>query len=229
MSLNAQLKAALENQSLRVFHAVEINFRATSTFVRLIDGTGVVAFPVDGTVRTFDGRDEIFGTLAALSSIREEIATEAPTISVTLLPYSLDAFGEINRPEQQGSMVRIWWGLVDDFTGQVIGSPELIWTGRLDIVNSTIDANAMSCELSVVSAFDRLFLADEGQCLNGTWHKSLWPGQTGLDFNIQATVQIVWGADAPVPSVTPASYYGTNYGSGGGGGGGGIFGNEVQR
>lgn len=226
MAMDPTLVAALDAPHLRTFFAVRIFFQSTETEVLLHDGSGTLSFaPWSGDTKTFTGKDSIFGTLAALTTIEEKIASEAPDVSITLMAPSNAAFGEINDPRNQGSPVSVWFGLVDDMTGAVIGTPELLWMGRLDTVQSNVAANQQTCELVTVSGFDRLFIAGEGECLNSVWHQSIWPGETGLAYNVASTTDIPWGVEAPKPVTSPAGGYGYGggyggYGGGGGGGGG---------
>lgn len=204
MAINSTLLAGLNASSLRTFMAVRIELISTGTSINLIDGSGIVTFPVDGSNVTFDGFDEVFGSLAGIGTIEEKIADEAPTLSITVMPRSEAAFGEFNQPENQGSSVRVWFGIVDDATGAAIGVPELMWSGRMDTVKSSVNANAQTCEIDTVSAFDRLFVQNEAECLNSVWHQKIWgTGETGLDYNVASTKEIYWGTKAPSPTTTP--------------------------
>lgn len=207
--MDAALLSGLSTPSLRTFQAVGIDLQSTGTAIRLLDASATISFVVDGTVTTFAGRDPVFGTLGGIDSILEQIASEAPSVSISLLPISANAIGEISAPENQGSPVRIWFGIVDDLTGAVIGQPELLWSGRLDIVTTNIQPNAQSCELVTVSAYDRLFATNEGEALNSAWHQAIWPGETGFDFNVDSTVEIYWGGEAGKPATTPIPTNGT--------------------
>jgi hypothetical protein len=217
MALHPALLSALtDGSALRVFIAVRFDL-LNDTTINLIDGSGFISFAVDGVMTNFDGDNPTYGTLAAVTSIKEQVASEAPTVAITLFPPSAAATGEINQPELQGSMCRIWFGLVDEMTGSVYGEPELLWTGRLDTVKTNLSGNVKTVEIEVASAFDRLFAVEEGDRLNKTWHQNIWPGETGLNQNIKATIDPFWGTEATRPSVTPAGYYGGNSSTGVGG------------
>lgn len=194
--MDATLLNATNAAFLRVFLAVRIELNSGPA-INLIDGSGVVSFPVNGTPTTFTGYDPTFGTLASANSVAERVADEAPHFSLTILPPSTSALGTLNDPLQQGSKVYAWWGLVNDDSGAVIGTPELLWNGRLDTVKANISDHVMTADIATVSAFDRLFAAEEGQRLNGEWHRSIWPGETGLDYVYDAQTDIMWGAEAP--------------------------------
>lgn len=195
--MDSTLLSAASATFIRVFLAVRIELLSGST-INLIDGAGVVTFPVNGETVTFTGYDQTFGSLASANSVAERVADEAPRFSVSIMPPTTAALGTLNDPLQQGSKVYAWWGIYNDDTGAVIGTPELLWNGRLDTVKSNIAENTMTAELDTVSAFDRLFAAEEGQRLNGVWHQSIWPGETGLDYVYDAQSDIMWGAEAPM-------------------------------
>jgi hypothetical protein len=196
MALNSTLLAALQQTSLRAFAAVRFDL-LDGTTLNVIDGSGVVTFSVDGVQTTFVGAETAFGLLGAIGSIEERIANSAPTLSLTFMASNEIAFAAINDPTNQGSPVRVWFGLVNEMTGATIGSPELLWSGRLDTVQSTIQGGSQTCEIETVSAFERLFMPSEGECLNGVWHKAIWPGETGLDWNVASTREIFWGGHNP--------------------------------
>ncbi|HEY0011553.1 MAG TPA: hypothetical protein VGB79_01725 [Allosphingosinicella sp.] len=216
------MNAALAAPSLRAFTAVRIELSTGP--INLIDGSGFVTFAVAGVSTVFDGSDPTFGALAGVSSAEERVATTAPRLRVSLMPPTATAVGALSDPENQNALVYVWWGVVNDTTGTVIGSPELLWLGRLDTVTTRTDENMRVCEIDTISAFDRLFAAEEGARLTGTWHKAIWPGETGLDFNIAATHDPFWGAEGPPrPAVTP-----TGGGVGGGSSGGSSGGSAAS-
>ncbi|QDK32668.1 hypothetical protein [Sphingomonas sp. IC081] len=212
--MDAALLAGLSAPSLRTFQAVKIDLQSTGTSIHLLDASATISFSIDGVLATFSGRDPVFGTLGGIDTISEQIASEAPSVSVSILPISANSIGEISAPENQGSPVRIWFGLIDDLTGAVIGDPELLWSGRLDTVVTNIQSNAQSCELVTVSAYDRMFAENEGEALNSAWHQAIWPGETGFDFNVDSTVEIYWGGEAGKPSTTPIPAAGPKPGKG---------------
>jgi hypothetical protein len=218
--MDSTLLSAVTQSHLRTFVAIRMELRSGTT-INLIDGSGVVTLPVNGSNVVFTGYDATFGTIASANTIAERMADEAPRFTFTMMPPSEAAMGTLADPLQQGSPVYAWWGLVNDQTGAVIGTPELLWNGRFDSAKVNFDANAMAVEIDSISAFDRLFAAEEGQRLNGVWHQSIWPGETGLDYVYDAQQDVNWGMEAPYKA---AVSYGGGYGGGGsyGGAGGGI-------
>lgn len=201
MALEANLNVALSGQYVRAFTAVQISLPAVGANpaynINLIDGSGSVTFPIDGVNTTFTGKDSNFGALDNLGSIAESVATEAPSITLTLLSPTI---GQISDPRYQGAPVRIWIGAVDDSTGNVIGTPERRYKGWLDTAVTTHGMNSQKTTLNVASVWDRLFIGSEGFRLNAEWHRKLFPGEGGLDNAVEASGQIPWGVEGAVAS-----------------------------
>ncbi len=219
MPLNTVLQEALSGASIRAFTAVRVELPGYP--INLTDGSGFVSFPVDGVVTTFDSANAVFGTLASVGSITEALAVSAPRVLIAMMPPTANAVGALASVTTQGSLVRIWVGLINETTGLCIGVPELLWTGRLDTAKETLTENGRLVELDVASAFERLFNALESERLNRVWHQHIWPGETGLDFNIAALSDPMWGADAGKPRSGSTGFGGGSTGGGSTGGGGG--------
>ena len=228
MALDSAMNTALGAHTIRSFMAIRVEFPDNQT-INLITGSGFVTFAVDGVATTFTSKDPIYGVLSSVSNVSEAFATSAPHLGITFLPPTPDAIGALSAPLTQGSRVRAWAGLVNEETGLVIGKPELLWIGRVDTAKTTLDANNRVVEIDAASVFERLFAALEGERLNKVWHRAFHPDESGLDYNIAALVDPVWGADAgkPQPSSGPVAgggNYGGGGGSSGGSGGGGGYG-----
>lgn len=213
MALNPTLAAALEGQAIRQFTAIRIEF-SDAYVINLLDGSGTVTFTVDGSPVTFTGRDPTYGMLASATTLRETIATESPRFTFSLMPPTADAVGSLADPAHQGSPVRVWWGVVNEMTGAAIGVPELLWAGRLDFVKTILAEGSLIAEVETVSAYDRLYVVEEGARLNGVFHKSIWPGETGLDFVVAAGLTQYWGTEAPAAPIKsmPSTYPGAGGG-----------------
>lgn len=202
MALEANLNAALSSKYVRAFMAIQIALPAVggnpAYSINLIDGSGSVTFPIDGVNTTFTGQDANFGSIDTIGTIAESVATEAPSISLTLLSPTI---GQISDPRYQGAPVRIWIGSVDDNTGNVIGSPERRYKGWLDTAVTSHGMNSQKTTLNIASVWDRLFISSEGFRLNAARHRQLFPGEGGLDNAVEASGQIPWGVEGAVSSV----------------------------
>lgn len=203
-AMHPALDAALAGTNPTVFGAVEIMLNG-GRIIRLLTGSGLVAF----AGKTFTGRDATFGVLHSIENLDDGIGDEAPAINLTLVPASDAAAAVLASASMQGSQVSIWLGAVEPSNGLVIGDPLLIFLGVLDIPTLKAGANSRLLEFEVTSAFEVLFLNDDGARLNDRFHGYVWPGESGLAGVTAVTQQIYWGG-SPASGVTRS-------GSGGGG------------
>ena len=187
--LTVAFDAALAGSSPTVFGAVAIALPGGN--VNLLDGAGVLSFGG----RTYVGRDATYGTLAAIENLTDGTGDEAPALSITLLPASDAAAASLAAPTMQGSQVLIHIGAVDPATGAVIPDPQLLFIGELDVPKIVLKANARELEYEVVSVFERFFQDDEGARLAPGYHKSIWPGELGLDDVTGVARTYFWGVE----------------------------------
>jgi hypothetical protein len=197
MALSNALNVALEQPTYTAFMAVQMY--TANAIINLVDGCGFVTFSALGNSTTFTSNDPVYGTLSAIAQVSEAVATSAGSTQVTMYPAGTAGFVDINSPLNQGAPCNIWVGAVDPATGLSIGSPELIWQGRYDFAKSTISGQTRSVVIEVVTVLDRLFIQNEGLVLSNAWHQSIWPGETGLSLNIEASADPFWGANIPTP------------------------------
>lgn len=204
MAMSNALSAAVSapNYSYRAVLLVQI-ILANAT-VNLCDGVGFVTCDIDigngVTTQTFTSRSEVYGILTAVSAIEESLTTSAPSCQITLLSPGNDGFADLNSPLNQGGPVSVWWGIVDEATGTMVGTPELLGLFRYDFVKTTIDERSRSAQIECVTVFDRMFVADEGLRLCSQWYQSLYPGNNFFGFNIEAATQPFWGTAIPTPT-----------------------------
>src|SRR3546814_5843372 len=67
--------------------------------LRLLDGASELT--INGNL--YKGEDATFGTLAAISTLSDEIGEEAPEISIELYPSNASAMATLCNPNMQGS------------------------------------------------------------------------------------------------------------------------------
>lgn len=194
-ALTPQMDAALAQAAPTWFGAVRIDLPGHT--LRLLDGAGFAAF--DGA--TYQGRDPIYGVLAAIDEISDGTGDAAPAIELTLHPASDAAAADLASAEMQGAPVSIFVGVIDRATGQVVPSPELLFVGELDVPTLRSTRNGRSLDLEVVSTFERFFADDEGARLADGFHRSVWPGEAGLAFVTGVEKTVYWGVDAPPSAV----------------------------
>ena len=209
MALDASLDAALQGAAPTIFVAVRIALPEYT--IRLVDGSGVVAFDS----QTFTGSDDTYGVLNAVEAIEEGTGEEAPKVRISFLPPSVSAIAGLTAPGVQGSAVPIWLGAVDPATGLVIGEPELLFLGELDEADLETDLGSQLLVMDVASIWERLFDLNEGARPNKDFHQSIYGTSDENGFNHVTGVQqqLYWAAEAPSGS--------RNYNAGGAGGGAG--------
>ena len=151
---------------------------------------------------------------------------EAPSLTVTLLPVTNTAAAALAAPAMQGAAVSLWIGAASAISGQVIGDPDLRFTGEVDVPTLKIPGTAggsRTVEMTV-NAWDWMFADDEGVRLCDPWQQTVFPGDTSLQGITSVLRHLPWGSNAPKPATTAASSSGTGAGGLGGFGGGGISG-----
>jgi hypothetical protein len=175
--------------------------------MRICDG-GTVLWGAD----RFNSSDPDFGTIGEAEELTENVGDEMPSASLTFYPASTAAAATLSSPDYQGAVTRIYLAEVDTATGTVDGTPELLADMQLDTTALVLGRGTRKLEMGFVAAAQRLFLFNEGNTLTGRFHKSVWPGELGLDNATGKTGTIAWGTQAP-PRGTTAS--GVAGGSGG--------------
>lgn len=189
------LQAALESEAPFLFGAVEIAFPDYT--LRVLDGSGELT--IGGNL--FVGYDPVFGVLDAISTHNERIGDEAPELTVSLLPPDASAAAELASGLMQGSLVKIMMGAYDPATGYVIGTPEQLFLGEIDVPTYEISLGQRSVSYTVVSVFERLFEVNEGERASDGWHQSIWPGEKGFEYMTGTVKNLYWGAKRPIGNI----------------------------
>src|SRR3546814_8583292 len=101
------LQAAFAAPAPWIFGAVEIVLPDYN--LRLLDGASELT--INGNL--YKGEDATFGTLAAISTLSEEIGEEAPEISIELYPPNASAMATLCNQNMQGSQASISVGAVE--------------------------------------------------------------------------------------------------------------------
>lgn len=195
MALDASFKAALQADAPTIFHCVELLLPSSVT-IRLLDGAGTVTF----LSKTFSGLDATYGTVSGIQNFSDGMGAEAPQLTFDILPPSNSAAATLAATAAQGSTVNLWMGAVNVSTGAVIGAPELLFSGVIDVPSLIIGKNTRRVQFDCVSIFERFFEGDEGLEMSNASHQAIWPGETGFDMVTDTERQLPWGSDAPRPS-----------------------------
>lgn len=161
--------------------------------VRLCDG-GVIRWGSD----VFAVKDAVYGAVGAFEELKEGVGDELPTLDLTLLPPAASAPSDINKAENQGARARLWIAEFDIATGTVTGTPDLQFDGQVDSTVLTIGPSRRELAVTVTPTADRLLMRSEGNSLSPTFHKAIWPGETGHDDATGLTQYKAWGAENPM-------------------------------
>lgn len=160
----------------------------------------------------FTSKDDVFGTIASIDELSEGVDEEVPALEMVMIPSGTAAAADLSQPGFQRSRVRFWLAEYDRETGLIDGEPDLLFDGQID--QTVLSAGRQSRELSmtIVSTAERLFERNIGNSLSPSFHKSIWPGETGHDNATGLGAPVAWGVEAP-PS-TSVGYYGGSSGGG---------------
>lgn len=178
---------------------------------RLMIGAGEVAWGAN----TFKGYDGTLGTIISGDGVREDTTGEAPNTTITIAVSPDADKSQIASEDVQLSEVRIYLAALGLDANQhliAIPDPELQAVGLIDQAIIGIDTKRDEVDYRIISAFDYFFEDSEGQRLNGQFHKTVWPGELGLDNVTGVTRKVYWGTYGP-------GGQGGGISSGGGGGG----------
>lgn len=172
--------------------------------------TGLLVMELPGeTVRLCDGgffywgsdlflsEHETFGTVESVEALSEGAGEEVPALSMTFIPASAAAAADLSQPGFQKSRVRFYIAEYAPDTGLLVGMPELQFDGQLDKTTLKFSKGTRTLDTEVVSTAERLFMRNDGNSLNASWHKSIWPGELGHDEASGLTVSIAWGVESP--------------------------------
>jgi hypothetical protein len=180
--------------------------------IRLCDG-GFVYYGGN----KFTSADPDFGAIESVDPLEERSGDEAPAGSLTFLPSSTASAAVLSQPTYQGSRMRFWLGRVDEATGAIAGDPELVFDGMLDTTTLRVGKGSRALDMGYISTAERLFNINEGNVLSPRFHKSVWPGEAGLDNATGVPLTVAWGVAGPPRGSTVGGS------SGGVGGGGGLM------
>lgn len=168
--------------------------------VLLCDGGFV---PWNGDI--YEVEDPEFGMLAGFDALTEGVGDEAPAGTLTMAVPSTAAAATLSRPGYQGSRVRLWVAEVDEATGHVVGQPDLMVDWQIDSTRLRLSKGSRLLEIGCVTRGQRLMLRNDGNTLSPAFHRSIHPGEAGLDNATGLDSDVAWGVAAP-PRGTTAGY-----------------------
>ncbi len=158
--------------------------------VRLCDG-GLIKWDTE----TFRSKDALFGTIASFGEVNEGVGEEVPAFDITFLPPDEVDPDDLAAPGYQTARVSVWIAEYDQATGSVVGTPDLMFLGQLDQIELAVEKDRRELGCGIVSLAERLFNRNEGNTLSPSFHKSVWPGETGHDAGNGLTIPVAWGVE----------------------------------
>ncbi len=174
--------------------------------VRLCDG-GIIRWGSE----VFRAKDALFGNIGSFGEINEGVGEEVPAFDVTFLPPDGVDPNDLAAPGYQASRFTAWIAEYDPATGEVTGTPDLIFLGQLDQIEYARDKGSHELNVQIVSLAERLFNRNEGNTLSPSFHKSVWPGETGQDAANGLSVPVAWGTESPSGgTAVPSGLFGRN-------------------
>ena len=186
------LQAALQGEHPFAFGACQIDFPGYT--LRMLDGSGELTIAGE----LFVGTDPIFGVLDTISAYQEAIGDEAPELTFNFLPPDAAAATTLVSSAMQGSTVRIMLGAFDPTSNTVIGTPDQLFLGEIDVPTLELSVGKRGVSYTAVTVFERLFEIDEGERASDGWHQSVWPGEKGFEHVTGTVKNLYWGAKKPI-------------------------------
>lgn len=169
---------------------------------------GFIVFGAD----TFQSRDSVLGTLAAVESMAEGIGDEIPALDLTFNPPNAMAITTLSNGAIQKSGVRFWIAEYDSATGLIVDIPDLRFIGFIDQPIIRWGVREFEIALSAVSQAEWFFERDTGNSLSASFHKSLYPGETGHDNATGLGISTAWGVAGPSGGTSFAFGFGSGSG-----------------
>ena len=160
----------------------------------------------------FVSNDLTYGTLNDMPTFSDGVDSQNTRADFTILPASQEALAAMANRKHQNTLIRAWDVDVDPQTGLMIGTPDPLFRGEADFVR-LIAGDRLEIVLECGTEEARLNSPNEDRRLSAPHHRSVWPGEAGLDFVTGLGRKIYWRQSQP-SSVSGGGGY-----VGGGGGG----------
>lgn len=161
----------------------------------------------------YEAEDSVFGSIAGIDELEASLGDAAEDAKLVFAPPAETAAQAINSKTFQNSRARFWMGVIGP-DGKTVITAEQLMDALVDYTVLRSRQSGRELEMSFIGRPEKLFLRQEGNSLNPRFHKSIWPGERGLD-NVGTKLTVAWGVGSP---------RGVSSGGGGGGGvGGGSF------
>jgi hypothetical protein len=169
---------------------------------------------------TYTAEHPVIGSLAQIGELTEGFGSQLPEQEIILAPPSNAALASLQAGAFARSAMRLWLAEYDADTGAVVGTPELRFAGRMDRVRQQFAFQQLQIVVSGVPETEVMLFSDDGNGLSASFHKQVYPGETGHDQATGLVRPVTWGVESAAPR-------GGVSGGGAGGGGGNGFGSDI--
>jgi len=174
---------------------------------------GYVAKLCDGAFFDYAGeryraKDSVLGVLSSVGDMTEGSGSEIPALDLTFNPPGPIAIGTLSAAALVRGSVKFWLAEYDIETGLIVGTPELRFSGFVDQPAIRSTGNEYTVSIVAVPELEYMFNQDTGNTLSSSFHKMIFPGETGHDNATGLSVPIAWGVQGPpsaFSSYIPAS------------------------
>jgi hypothetical protein len=145
----------------------------------------------------YTAEDANFGVIHSIEEAEESIGDEAPGGKLTFLPKDAAAAATLSSPAYQNSRMRFYFAEVTRATGAVSGTPILVGDMRLDTTTLRFPKGGRLLDIEFITSAERLMNVEDGNVLSPRFHKSVWPGELGLDNATGIELTKAWGVAGP--------------------------------
>lgn len=146
----------------------------------------------DGDV--YSPEDSVFGAIREIENFTAGEADEAPSLAIIWTPKDAAAAISLSQPSSQQAFVEHRILSIDRDTNAVLTN-DRVFTGMVNTVEINGDINVFDLRMEISTEIDRLLNTDKGNKLSRAFHRSVWPGETGLDFMTGTQNPVPWGDD----------------------------------
>lgn len=171
-------------------------------------------FLSDGGVTPWNGdtyrpSDASIGSVATIGEIRSGFNSRLPEQEFTFAVPDNGALTALQAGAWARSSVRLWVAEYDTQTGQVVGTPDNRFSGKMDRVRQQFALKQLSVIVSCVSEREVALFSNDNNGLSAEFHKGIWPNETGHDQATGLVIPDAWGVESGT-----ASTFGTTGGGG---------------
>lgn len=141
---------------------------------------------------TYAPSDSVFGAITGFENFTSGLSDAAPEYDLEWTPPSTAAAVTLADPANQGALCSAYVVTINRASGAVL-TDKTVFTGILDSATLEIQPRARVLKMTQSTEIDRFLNTNKGNRLNAAWHKSIYPGETGLDMTTGTTIPVPWG------------------------------------